>query len=232
MPDELRPAEERPNPRDRWAGSLRGFGPIGIVATLIIVLVGPVIEPLGAVLTLVWASWSRTPLRKLGFVRPRSWLVTLVTGIACGALFKLVMKALVMPLLGAAPVNAAYHWLAGNRAALPGILFEVIVGAGFGEETVYRGFLFERFGRLFGESRGARAATVLITAVWFGALHYPGQGLGGAEQALVTGLVFGSIYAATGRLWPLIIAHAAFDVTAVWIIYAGWETRVAHLIFR
>jgi hypothetical protein len=36
----------------------------------------------------------------------------------------------------------------------------------------------------------------------------------------------------TGRLWTLIVAHAAFDVTAVLLIYWNLEADVAHLLFR
>ncbi len=232
MEERLQPQVEPGAAGGVWAARLRGFGPVGILAAVVIILVGPVLEPLGAVLALLWARLSRTPWRELGFVRPGSWIRTVGLAILCGAAFKLAMKAVVMPLLGAPPVNPAYHWLAGNRAALPSMMFAVIVGAGFGEETVFRGFFFERLGRLLGTGRGAKVAIVLITSVWFGALHYPGQGLAGAEQALISGLVFGAVFAATRRLWPLIFAHAAFDVTAIWIIYAGLETRVAHLIFR
>jgi membrane protease YdiL (CAAX protease family) len=49
---------------------------------------------------------------------------------------------------------------------------------------------------------------------------------------VITGLVFGTIFAATKRLWPLIFAHAAFDVTAVLIIYWDLETKFAHFVFR
>jgi len=45
-------------------------------------------------------------------------------------------------------------------------------------------------------------------------------------------LVFGTIFAFTGRIWMLIIAHAAFDLTAYAIIYWSLESDVAHLIFK
>jgi membrane protease YdiL (CAAX protease family) len=48
----------------------------------------------------------------------------------------------------------------------------------------------------------------------------------------MTGLVFGSIFAATGSLWVPICAHAAFDLTALAIIYLDLETAVAHLFFK
>lgn len=217
---------------DRFAAALRGWGPIGIAATLVIALTGPVLEPLGAVLTLAWRWRSRTPWRDLGFARPPSWPVAVAAGIGIGVALKLVMKALVMPLLGAPPVNPVYHYLAHNADAVPGMIFDVIVGAGFNEELVFRGFLFHRLGQLFGHGRRATAATLLVSSAWFGAVHYPGQGPAGAEQAFIVGLVLGGLYLATRRLWVSMFAHAAFDIVAVLIIFWGLETQVAHWIFR
>lgn len=199
---------------------------------IVIVAIGPVLEPLGAMLALAWARRSRTPWREIGYVSPKSWIGTVAFGAAIGVLFKFLMKAIVMPLLGAPPINPAYHYLAGNPAALPGMLFNVTVGAGFGEETVFRGFLFERLGKLFGRGAGATTAIVLLTSAWFGLIHYPGQGLPGAEQAAILGLVFGTIFANTGRIWMVMFAHAAFDVIAVLIIYWNLESYVAHLVFK
>jgi membrane protease YdiL (CAAX protease family) len=107
----------------------------------------------------------------------------------------------------------------------------MIVVGGFGEETVFRGYLFERLGKLFGRSLTARIVIVLVTAALFASLHYFDQGLAGAQQATITGLVFGTVFAITGRIWMLMCAHAAFDLTAVAMIYWNLESRVAHLIF-
>jgi membrane protease YdiL (CAAX protease family) len=212
--------------------ALRGFGPLGILAILLILSGNWLFTPLSALLVLAWAWLSRTRWREIGYVRPHSWIRSVVIGIAFGCAFKLVMKAIAMPLFGADPINQAYHYLAGNRAALPGIVFLIIVGAGFGEETLFRGYLFERFGKLFGKSSWAILSIVLLTSAWFGAIHYPVQGLAGAEQATVVGLVFGSIFAVTGRIFMLMIAHAAFDLTALAIIYWDLEADVARLIFK
>ena len=43
--------------------------------------------------------------------------------------------------------------------------------------------------------------------------------MAGVIQSVITGLVFGGIYVTTGALWWSIIVHAAFDVTAVLLIY-------------
>src|SRR5688572_7782083 len=95
---------------------LRGFGVVGLLAIVVIVLTGTVYVgnmvavPVGAALVFVWAKLSDTPWRAIGFVRPRSWIVTVVAGVAFGVALKLVMKALVMPLLGAPPVNQAFQF--------------------------------------------------------------------------------------------------------------------------
>ena len=218
---------------DDWLSArLRGFGPIGVLTTLAVMLLVPILFPLGAAVPLLWAWRSRTPHRELGLARPRSWPATIGFGILSGVAFKILMKSVIMPLLGAPPVNAAFQHLQGNAGALPGMMFNVIVGAGFGEELLYRGFLFLRLGQLLGGSRAAKVVIVLVTALYFGLIHYPGQGLPGAQQAVIMALTLGTLYARTGRLWFLVALHAAFDVAAVLIIYLGFETRLAQLFFR
>lgn len=216
---------------DAFAASLRGFGPVGILAILGILSGNLVVVPLTAILVLLWAHRSRTPWSQLGYVRPTSWVRTVAAGAAFGIAFKLLMKMIVMPLLGADPINHAFHYLAGNRAALPGIIYAVTIGAGFGEETLFRGFLFERVGKLFGTSAIAKVSIVILTSALFGMAHYSLQGWAGVEQATIVGLVFGTFFMVTGRIWPIMIAHAAFDLTAVAIIYNGLESKLGRYFF-
>jgi hypothetical protein len=78
------------------AEELRGFGPLGILAILLILLAGSFpFVPLGAILALVWVQWSRTPWREIGYVRPRSWTRTVALGIVFGIAFKFLMKVIV-----------------------------------------------------------------------------------------------------------------------------------------
>jgi membrane protease YdiL (CAAX protease family) len=220
------------NRPDEIAQALRGFGPLGILAMVVILLagnVGPV--PLGGILALAWAWRSCTPWREIGYVTPDSWARTIALGIAFGIAFKFLMKAIVMPLFGAEPTNAAFQYLVGNTAALPAALWSVTFVAAFGEETVMRGFLFERLVKLFGPGVGVKALIVVVGAAVFGLAHYSLQGLAGVQQGAVVGLVHGAIFAVTGRLWFLIVAHAAFNVTAVAMIYWNVESAVAQLVF-
>ena len=223
-------------PDDDFAESLRGFGPLGILAILLIlftgnIFAGRIVLPVGAALVLVWVRWSRTPWREIGYVRPKSWIRSVAIGIGFGIAFKLLMKVIVMPLLGAPAINPTYHYLAGNRAMLPAAVWAMFV-AGFGEETVFRGYMFERLGKLLGSGVAAKTAIVLITAAGFGLAHYADQGLPGAEQAAIVGLTYGTIAAVTGRLFMLMCAHTAFDLTALAIIYWDLESEAAHLVFK
>src|SRR5437016_10582021 len=153
---------------DRFAAALRGFGPLGILAILVILAGNMIAVPLSALLVLVWTRWSRTPWREIGYVMPRSWIRVAAVGIAFGVAFKFLMKMIVMPLLGADPINQAFHYLAGNRVALPAAIYTMIVVAGFGEETLFRGYMFERLGKLLGHGVWAKTLIVLLTSVLFG----------------------------------------------------------------
>jgi membrane protease YdiL (CAAX protease family) len=66
----------------------------------------------------------------------------------------------------------------------------------------------------------------------FGLAHLSEQGFSGAEQAFIVGLVVGTFVAVTGEIVLPMVLHAAFDLTALAIIYCGLENRVAHWFFR
>lgn len=217
---------------DRLAVELRGFGPIGILSMVGVLLGNLLFPPLSALLALAWASRSGTPWSAIGLARPRNWVATIVGGVAFGVALKLLLKAVVMPLLGADPINHHFHYLVGNRAAILGTLYLLVIGAGFGEEVLFRGFFFERLGQLLGTGARARVATLLLTSALFALAHLPEQGVAGAEQAMITGLALGAMYFATGTLWMPMVAHTAFDLFAYGIIYWDLESRVAHLLFR
>jgi CAAX protease family protein len=213
------------------APKLRGFGPLGILAFVVIAALGPVLEPLGAVLVLAWVGASQTSWREIGFVAPKSWVRTAILGIVFGGALKFVEKAIVMPMLGADPINRTYHYLGGDSAAAVVMAFYLLV-ASFNEETVFRGFVFERLGKLLGPNLPARIATVVVSSTWFAAVHYLEQGVAGVEQAAITGLAFGTVFAVTRQIWIPMVAHAVYDLIAIAIIYWNIEATIAHFVFK
>lgn len=175
---------------------------------------------------------SNTPLSALGLVRPEHVLRHIAAAVVVGGAFKLLMKSLVMPLLGGPAVNPVYHFLTSNPSALPGMIGTVLLSAGFSEELVFRGYVFERVGTLIGRRRSAMAISVLLSTTLFAIAHYPDQGWPGVEQAAIVGLALGAIFASRRSLFVPMVAHTSFDLTAVTLIYFGWEDRVAHWFFK
>jgi membrane protease YdiL (CAAX protease family) len=57
----------------------------------------------------------------------------------------------------------------------------------------------------YSAKHGCEIAIVLITSIWFGLAHYAFKDF---PSKVIVGLVFGSIFALTGRIFMLMIAHA------------------------
>lgn len=224
--------DERLNFDLRTAAALRRMGGFGATVAVFIVATVLLAPPIAAVLVLIWVWLSRTPLAEIGFVRPGSWASVIVLGVIAGVAAKLLMKAVVMPYFGAPPTNPMLAPLEGNLAATLEQTVEMIILAGLAEEIVFRGFMFNRLQAAFGTGAFARLLMIVGAGVFFGALHYFGQGFFGALNATIMGLAFGVIYFLNRqRLWFLIVMHASFDVCAVWITYLGLEARVAQSVF-
>src|SRR5262245_59237255 len=126
----VNPVQQKPG--DDFAAQLRGFGLSGILAIVLIMFTGNIVFPnmvaipVGALLVLIWARLSHTPLREIGYAKPKNWVVTILGGIAFGVALKFLMKAIVMPLLGADPINHPYHFLAGNKSLLPAAIVAML----------------------------------------------------------------------------------------------------------
>src|SRR5262245_12493364 len=124
-------AAKPPPGDDDFAAALRGLGPIGLLAIVVVFAGNLLFLPLSALLALVWAWRSRTPAQAIGLTPPRSWPLTTLVGLVFGTALKLAMKSLVMPLLGAPPINETFRFVTHNPASLPGMLYAIVVGAGF-----------------------------------------------------------------------------------------------------
>ena len=100
------------------------------------------------------------------------------------------------------------------------VLLLVAFANGWAEEIIVVGFLFTRLRQL----RISPVAAVIATSVLRGLYHLY-QGFGAGLGNLAMGLVFGYVYVRTGRLWPLIVAHALIDAVA----FVGYALAAGHL---
>ncbi len=156
-------------------------------------------------------------LADIGLKRPRSWLRVIGLGILLAAIF-----------FGAIYLSekAGFHRELSRFSALQGNLrltlifvFYVLVGAGFYEEFMFRGFLMQGFAMFFGGSRAAWAVALIVQAALFGVSHAYQNPLG----ILITGTLgalLGVVVLLSGRnLWIAIIAHGLFDATRSILFY-------------
>ncbi len=91
-------------------------------------------------------------------------------------------------------------------------LLVISLAAGFGEETLFRGFLQDGFAAGLGADWGPGLA-LLAASLLFGVAHcltWTYLGL-----AFLAGVYFGSLYWWTDCLWTPIVTHAAYDFFAL-----------------
>jgi len=92
----------------------------------------------------------------------------------------------------------------------PAIIW-VSLGAGIGEEALFRGGVQT----LAGDYIGAPLAIVLAAAL-FAAVHFAKPLV--AAIIFVIGVLFGVVYWQTGSLLAVMIGHALYDVFALWYV--------------
>lgn len=168
----------------------------------------------------LWLRKDRAVAEAWDLSMPSSWLRTI--GIAVTAVIGIQLwfqfSAWLTHLAGLPQVEAGMVIKHATDSVLNLVIWVVLVGwfaAGFGEELMWRGFLFDRFARLPGIRSRIWLAVVLQAAV-FGLPHFYEGGVSGVIVTGTIGLFFGWLrLRQRGNLWALVIAHALVDTTSI-----------------
>jgi uncharacterized protein len=143
------------------------------------------------------------------------------------ALAAFILGSIVMMNVGGAPEPAdmsGYDYLRGNLPMLLLALAAVYTVSSFGEEVIYRGFLMNRLAELGGGTRTAWGASIAISAVVFGLVHFT-WGIVGIVQTAFMGVALAVAYLVLKRnLWVLILTHAYVDTLLLVQLYLGTGT--------
>jgi membrane protease YdiL (CAAX protease family) len=149
---------------------------------------------------------ERKPLASLRFVRPRVMdivagvIAAIVAVVGIGIIFSMVLPALHLSVTQKlSPLMAApfvFRVLAATRAA-------------FVEETLFRGYGFERITEL----TGSASVAALVTFALFTFAHYAGGGWGQVLIAAWGGLVLTALYVWRRNLWSNILCHWLTDAS-------------------
>lgn len=133
-----------------------------------------------------------------------------------------VLGSIIMANISGMPESADmsnYEYFHDNIFMLIITLVGVYIVSSFGEEVVYRAFLINRISELGLDSKYGKVATVLISAVIFGLVHFEWGPTGVVSTGLM-GLVMGIFYLKfKKKLWILVLAHAYMDTILLVQVY-------------
>jgi hypothetical protein len=176
---------------------------------------------------LAWISLRLRRIRwkQIGFTRYRTWVTTLLLGIACGVgleLFDLFGKQrLLTRLLGKPPDLSNFNAVRGNLKYTLLMIALIWILAAFGEELVYRGYLMNRVADLGRGTRAAWIVSLFLISALFGFSHYQ-QGLTGIIEEGSDGLILGLMYLACRRNLAIpIVAHGVCDTIDIILLFLG-----------
>jgi CAAX protease family protein len=182
---------------------------------------GFVLDAIGKML-LVGVGWGLIRLRgetlaDVGLKRPASWMRTVMIGIGLAAVVFIAMY--LSEKAGFRRDLSKFKDVQGNlELAVLGV-FYALIGAGFYEEFMFRGFLMQGLAMFFGACRGAWIAACVVQGALFGAAHAYQNPLGIAITGTL-GVLMGLLVLASGRnLWLVIIGHGLFDASRFVLFY-------------
>lgn len=171
----------------------------------------------GLALYLLWRSGIGP--KAVGLMRAR-WRPDWLHGLGLAALIGL-------PGLGVYAIGRAIGWTSEVQPSalddhwwrIPTLVLAAIANSA-AEETLVVAYLLTRLRRLGFSPNAALAYSSLLRAA-----YHLYQGVGAGLGNLAMGLLFGRYWQRTGRLWPLIIAHAIIDIVA----FVGYALLSDHL---
>src|SRR5437867_7436664 len=156
-------------------------------------------------------------LSDIGLKQPASWMRTFMIGIGFAAIVFIAMY--VSEKAGFRRDLSKFKDVQGNLELTVLGVFYALIGAGFYEEFMFRGFLMQGVAMLFGASRGAWIVACIMQGALFGVAHAYQNPLGIAITGTL-GVFMGLIVLASGRnLWPVIIGHGLFDASRFVLFY-------------
>lgn len=178
-------------------------------------------------LAIGWLSlWlRRVGWRGVGLSKPYHFGKTLLFGIIIGLGYQALDVLLIAPVLErltGVPIDLSqFDLLQGNLLLTLFVLVFSWLLAAFGEEMVFRGYLFQRFADLFpNDSRRLIFALVLSAALF--SLGHLYQGVTGLIDTFLAGIVLGGLYLFSGQnLWLPILTHGVINTAGFLLIYWG-----------
>lgn len=186
--------------------------------------------PISTTIPLFLFAWLSLRLRGMrwrdvGWQRPSNLGVITLIALLSASFMQAVSFFVVIPLTSNiinSEINLSIlDQLRGNVGMFLSGLVLIWIFAAFGEEFVYRGYLFNRIMDIVDNRAIGLLSGLLISSALFGFVHSY-QGTIGMVDNFISGLAAGGLYIANGRkLWLPILYHGLYDTIALVFAYAG-----------
>lgn len=153
-----------------------------------------------------------------GFLRLRGWTFERLglkshwmdgvygLALAGAAYFSLFVALNVLSLVSRPLAEAAVSVQVIPHGLTPWIMAAVVLVNSFYEEVFVSGYVITALKEKAGETIAINISVAIRLS------YHLYQGVLGVVGIIPVGLIFGYFYARTGKLWPLIVAHAAIDL--------------------
>jgi CAAX protease family protein len=183
----------------------------------IVIVVSTLAKCVAFVFIWFWLRLRGDNVATIGLKKPLNWPLSILTGVVVAAM--LFMAVYLLERAGFRRDMSAFAIFKGNLEFTLYQLAGIIIGAGFGEEFLFRGFLFQRLAMLFGGTKVGWSTACAIQAILFGCIHAYQNPLGMLLTGLI-GLVMGVVFLFCDRnLWVPIIAHTLYDTARIIAFY-------------
>lgn len=142
-------------------------------------------------------------------------------GASVAIIFALLQFLIIIPNTGGAERSDVVANSSQVGSSLSGVIgmLGLVWTSVFFEELFFRGFFFTVLRRLLGNSRFSLSAAIIVTVLFFGALHGYQGWVGVIDTALYGGLILTLLYVWRGRLTACIVAHGLWNTLAVMGVY-------------
>jgi len=167
--------------------------------------------------------WSDKSLSKIGFKSNISFFKIIGIGLLLFAVLEPILDFIVQPLVnkltGEIADYSTFQSVANNFPKYSKYFLYILISAGFGEEILFRGFLFRQFNIIFPEFKYKTALIIILSAILFSLPHLY-QGLSGLIMTFIFGLIFAIVYVKSNyNLWITIILHGLVDTMFITLAY-------------
>ncbi|WP_163321988.1 CPBP family intramembrane glutamic endopeptidase [Draconibacterium mangrovi] len=127
---------------------------------------------------------------------------------------------------------SSFEGIKGNVANYVIFILIMWVVAAFGEEFLFRGYMIKRLAIIFGESKKAWFAAIIVSSVVFGFAHTY-QGVSGIVSTFFVALIFGFIlYKNPKNLWAGVLTHGIYDMFGIAMIFLDKERVITNWVLE